>query len=201
MQRGEALARLRVLRWTLPNEKEAIEWALARIAALESIPSQIDGLVNCAEASDASQRTTLLLKLAAAEQRAAELVYRKQSELDEAREEVARLTAERDPLQADRERLTDLCRVARHHLHDEKLIDDREFAALVADSESGQRRARIEGYMREENEGIRAMVGSMSPNDLMMIRVAARQWAEAHRDNVNARHVFEALDRGEVTDA
>lgn len=56
MTSDEALARLTsILRWTLPNEKEAVQWALDRIAALES--------------------------------------------------DVARLTAERAELQADRERL------------------------------------------------------------------------------------------------
>jgi len=49
-------------------------------------------------------------------------------------------------LQAEVRRLTDLVRYARHYLHDEHLISGQEFAALVADSDNGQRVARLEGY-------------------------------------------------------
>jgi hypothetical protein len=46
------------------------------------------------------------------------------------------------------ERLTDLVRFARRFLHEAELISDEEFAALVIDSDSGQRVARLEGYDR-----------------------------------------------------
>lgn len=62
------------------------------------------------------------------------------------------------------ERLTDLVRYERHHLFDEKLISEEEFAALVADSENGQRVARLEGYdkPRQENATLRAEVARLS---------------------------------------
>lgn len=74
MQRDEALARLRgIVCFGNQRDSNAVAWALDRIAELEAIPNQIDGLAKCAEASGATERTTLLLKLAAAEQRIAEL--------------------------------------------------------------------------------------------------------------------------------
>ena len=47
-------------------------------------------------------------------------------------------------LQARLERATDLVRYARHFLHNENLISDEEYAAIVQDSEG--RVARLEGY-------------------------------------------------------
>lgn len=43
-------------------------------------------------------------------------------------------------------RLTDLVRYMRHELFDAKLIREKEYAALVADSDGGQRVARLESY-------------------------------------------------------
>lgn len=43
-------------------------------------------------------------------------------------------------------RLMDLVRYARQFLHEEGLISDEEFAALVADADSGKRVARLESY-------------------------------------------------------
>lgn len=43
-------------------------------------------------------------------------------------------------------RITDLVRMMRHELHAEDLISSQEFAALVADSDSGKRVARLETY-------------------------------------------------------
>lgn len=43
-------------------------------------------------------------------------------------------------------RLMDLVRHQRHELHEEGLISDEEFAALVADSDGGKRVARLESY-------------------------------------------------------
>jgi uncharacterized small protein (DUF1192 family) len=50
--------------------------------------------------------------------------------------------------QAENQRLTDLVRYSRHYLHEEQLIDDKEFAGLVADSENSMRVQRLEGYDR-----------------------------------------------------
>ena len=62
--------------WAASEIKDALPGLLDRLEYLESIPRKIEGLVACAEASDASERATLLLKLAAAEQRIAELERR-----------------------------------------------------------------------------------------------------------------------------
>jgi hypothetical protein len=73
MQRDEALARLRSMETYGHGDTDVARWAIDRIATLEAIPNQIDGLATCAEASGATPDATLLLKLAAAEQRIAEL--------------------------------------------------------------------------------------------------------------------------------
>jgi hypothetical protein len=44
------------------------------------------------------------------------------------------------------ERAMDLVRYARHFLHNEGLISDEEYAAIVEDNEGGKRVARLEGY-------------------------------------------------------
>lgn len=49
-------------------------------------------------------------------------------------------------LRAKLERATDLVRYARAYLHDEGVIDNAEYAALLADNEDGQRVARLAGY-------------------------------------------------------
>ena len=54
-----------------------------------------------------------------------------------------------DALSAIREanmRLTDLVRYTRHDLFEDGLITPEEYAALVSDSDNGQRVARLEGY-------------------------------------------------------
>lgn len=68
--------------------------------------------------------------------------------------------AERDRLLAQVQRLTDLVRYKRSELYDDGLIDEKEFAAMVADSESGQRVARLEGYdnIANERDALRAQV-------------------------------------------
>lgn len=43
-------------------------------------------------------------------------------------------------------RQMDLIRYARHFLHNENLISDEEYAAIVQDNEGGKRVARLEGY-------------------------------------------------------
>lgn len=58
------------------------------------------------------------------------------------------LASEYDVQVADIERLTDLVRHQRGELFSEGLLSHEEFAALVADSEGGQRVARLEGYDR-----------------------------------------------------
>ena len=65
---------------------------------------------------------------------------------DSPRAEVKRLKAEAFIFQAENQRLFDLVRFARHHLHNENAISDKEFAALVMDDESGQRVMRLETY-------------------------------------------------------
>ena len=55
-------------------------------------------------------------------------------------------------LERQLQRATDLVRYMRSELHKAKLIDNEEYAALVADSESGQRVARLEGYDRIERQ-------------------------------------------------
>ena len=59
-------------------------------------------------------------------------------------------------LRDENQRLMDLIRAVRHPLHSDKLISDAEFAALVADAESGERVARLESYdkMRAENAAL-----------------------------------------------
>jgi hypothetical protein len=61
-------------------------------------------------------------------------------------------------VEAENQRLTDLVRWCRSELFDEKLIDEAEFAELVADSDSGKRVSRLEGYdkIRAENAQLKA---------------------------------------------
>lgn len=54
------------------------------------------------------------------------------------------------------QRLLDLVRFMRIELHEQDLITDEEYAALVADSEKGQRVARLEGYDAMRNALTRA---------------------------------------------
>lgn len=56
------------------------------------------------------------------------------------------LTERLSELEAQLERATDLVRHMRSELHSAELISDEEYAALAADSDNGQRVARLEGY-------------------------------------------------------
>lgn len=49
-------------------------------------------------------------------------------------------------VEAESQRAKDLVRFARHFLHDEELISDDEYAAIVQDNENGKRVARLETY-------------------------------------------------------
>jgi hypothetical protein len=64
------------------------------------------------------------------------------------------------------ERAMDLVRFDRRYLFDEKLIDEQEYAALVADSESGQRVARLETYdqLRQKVERLSEALKSIAAN-------------------------------------
>jgi len=61
-------------------------------------------------------------------------------------ERIARAEAQVVTLTAQVERATDLVRYMRGELFDANLIDEKEYAALAAGSENGQRVARLEGY-------------------------------------------------------
>jgi len=60
-------------------------------------------------------------------------------------------------MEAENQRLMDLVRYQRSELHEAGLISNEEYAALVADSDSGQRVARLEGYdkLRKENSALK----------------------------------------------
>ena len=81
------------------------------------------------------------------------------------------LAQENAALKATIERLTDLVRYERHHLLDAQLISEEEYAALVADSESGQRVARLEGYdaMRRTIELLTAPVSDEDVDRLSFV--------------------------------
>ena len=78
----------------------------------------------------------------------------------EARDELKKLAQRVKELEQENERLNDLVRYERHHLHEAELLSDEEYAALVADSQNGQRVARLEGYdkLRKENERLKAPI-------------------------------------------
>lgn len=67
-------------------------------------------------------------------------------------------------LEAENQRLMDIARAARHFLFDDGLVSAQEFAALVADSDSGQRVARIEAYdkLHDRNEKLSAEVARLT---------------------------------------
>jgi hypothetical protein len=73
---------------------------------------------------------------------------------------VTSLTEQNRQLREQLQRAMDLVRYSRQFLFDAKLIDGNEYAALVADSESGQRVARLESYdaLREKLAAMEAPV-------------------------------------------
>ncbi len=79
--------------------------------------------------------------------------------------------AKLDRFSASVERLTDLVRYQRHELFNQLLIDEQEFAALVADSDSGQRVARLEGYDR-----MRERIAALEAENAELKRMQQRTW-------------------------
>ena len=75
-----------------------------------------------------------------------------------------RLEAERDELKAQLQRAMDLVRYQRGALLCEELIDETEYAALVADCENGERVARLETYdaLRKETAALKAQLASQA---------------------------------------
>jgi hypothetical protein len=72
-------------------------------------------------------------------------------------ERIARAEAQVVTLTAQVERATDLVRYMRGELFDANLIDEKEYAALAAGSENGQRVARLEGYDKAIAEARKAV--------------------------------------------
>ncbi len=78
-------------------------------------------------------------------------------------------------LEAENQRLRDLVRYARHMLFDDDLIDKDEYAALVADDESGERVARLAGY-----DKLRAEIAELR-KDRALQEIADRKCEEVGR--------------------
>ena len=92
-------------------------------------------------------------------------------------------------LKAQLERATDLVRWNRHVLFDEGLISDEEFAALVADSDNGQRVTRLEGYDKTRK-------------DLAEVKKAATALVEAMdrcKPDIDGAFVFQAVHGSNYT--
>jgi hypothetical protein len=75
-------------------------------------------------------------------------------------ERIARLETALASVTAENERAMDLVRHQRNELYDEGLIDEKEFTALCADSDGGQRVIRLETYdaLKAENARLKAPV-------------------------------------------
>lgn len=97
-------------------------------------------------------------------------------------ERCSRAEAEVAQLKAGRTRMMDLIRHQRNELYDEGLIDEKEFAALVADSDSGQRVARLETYDTLKAENLR-----------LKAPVSDEEWAK-HGSTYDGLHICGRID-------
>ena len=93
------------------------------------------------------------------------------------------LITEVKDLRAKLDRATDLVRFARHYLREQELLSEEEYAALVMDSENGQRVARLESY--DEIRAKLAQAEAALAAEAAKVR-QMRAALAAMRDNENA---------------